>query len=259
MSLLHWRIHMSGRATVFSLALTLATAVCAPYRCVGEESATARSQPAVSGQDQSDPRNKPPLASPKMKAGERAGMRMRANRLGRDALDGMPKLGTDDSAGSADPFLTDEQIDRLMTFMQANFPVMHDRLARTRQRDPELFQKRIHQTARVLFPMVRAAAENPELGRKLVAEHQAQLALQDLKEKYSKAKDPSDQARIREQMRQQMDVAFEARIERLRLEVKQLQKRLDQATLNLARQEKDKEKFISSRLSDMLSSNSAAP
>lgn len=250
---------MSGRVAAFSVTIAWATMLCAPYRCFGEASATARSQPAASNQDDSEQRNKPPLAGPKLKAGERAGMRMRPNRLGRGALDGMPKLGTDDSLSSTDPFLTDEQIDRLMAFMQTNFPAMHDRLARTRQRDPELFQKRIHQTARVLFPMLRATAENPELGKKMVAEHQAQLALQDLKEKYAKAKDPSDQAKIREQMREQMDVAFEARIERIRLEVKQLQKRLDQATSDLARQEKNKEKFISSRLADMLSPNSAAP
>ena len=56
-----------------------------------------------------------------------------------------------------------------------------------------------------------------------------------------------------------MDAAFEARIERLRLEVKLLQKRLDLATQNLAKQEKDKERLISSRLSDMISSAGSTP
>jgi hypothetical protein len=251
---------MSGwRALGISITIALASISLSTSRGAAEETASAQSQPSAAAHEATEQQSKPSLAGPKMKNGERAGMRMRPNRLGRGPLGVGPDLGGDEPAGMSDPFLTNEQIDRLMSFMQTNFPVMHDRLARMRQRDPALFQKRIHQTARVLFPMVRAASENPELARKMVAEHQAQLALQELKEKYSKAREPAEQAKIREEMRQQMDVAFEARIERIRIEVKQLQKRLDRATQDLANQERDKEKLISSRLSDMISSAGSTP
>lgn len=173
----------------------------------------------------------------------------RASRADRRA---MKDRATSQPSDSDSDTLTDEQIDRLMTFLQRNFPVMHDRLARMRERDPANFKRLIHRAARTMFPMVRLAAENPELGEKMIAEHKAQLKVQELRDRYARTREP-EKAAIREELRQQVDIAFEARMDRLRFEVKQLQKRLDQAKDNLANQEKNKQQMIQDRLADLLS------
>jgi hypothetical protein len=171
--------------------------------------------------------------------GPRAGLRGRFNYL----------QGTAPGESALSP----EEVDRLMTFMQRNFPLMYQRLNRVRERDSAQFQRMINRHARSLLPMLNAARNNPELAQKMIAEHRARLEIQDLKDKYTHAADPDERARLREEMRRHMDVAFEARLERLRMEVQKLQQRLDDAKQQLSVQEQNKSRLIDEHLNDLLS------
>jgi hypothetical protein len=167
--------------------------------------------------------------------------------------------GRGERAGPEVSLLTDEQIERLMTFLEVRFPLMHQRLENARERDPAQFQRMINRAARFMFPIIRAAQENPELAEKMIAEHKSQLEIRELRDRYARTRDPAEQASLREQIRQQMEAGFEARIERLRLEVARLQQRLDDARGHLARQEQNKSRLIDERLSDLLSQGTPRP
>ena len=219
-----------------------------------EKRPAAQTQPSLGSNDSAATQPAGPLGGPRNRA---AGMRAKMNRFPRGPM--MDRGLPDSIAEAGDASLTDEQIDRLMKFMERNFPNMYVRLARVRDRDPAQFRKMIHRVARPMLPMLKAAAENPELAERMIAEHQSQLRIQELKETFTKTQDPAEKARIREQMRQQMVAAFDLRIDRLRMEVRQLQKRLDDAKGHLGDQERNKQRLIDQRLTDMLSRGGQTP
>ncbi len=203
------------------------------------------------GESLGDPKGPPPLAGPRDKKGgeDRPGPRDRG-RPGRGPMGDRPDRS---GPGGPDPdFLTPEQVDRLMGFIKENLPQFHERLAAARQNNPAAFRLMIHQAARRLFPIVRMKFENPELAEKMIAEFKAQIVIDDLTQRYRKAS-RAEREQLKPQLRQHVATRFDMRLERLRIEIRNLQRRLDEAKQELTDQEENKQELIDERLDDLLS------
>ncbi len=198
-----------------------------------------------------------PLTGPRGRRpnADRPGTRARAGRAGR----GPSADRRGEGPGPADAPLTQEQTDRLMAFLERNFPSMHQRLKAVREKDPVLFNRMITRTGRLMLPMVRAAMEDPALANTMIREHKLQMRLQELKTRYSRVRDPAEKEQIRLKMRDELDRIFETRLERIRIEIGRLQHRLDVARQELGTQEKSKDRLIDQRLSHMLSDTPPKP
>lgn len=154
--------------------------------------------------------------------------------------------------GPGEP-LTPEKVDRILLFMKRNFPVMHERLTMMRERNPEMFRRAMMRAAQSLGPMLRAALEDPELEKALVAEHKALMEMGELREKYHKTQDAAERQRLQDEIRGKMEIGYEARLARLRHLVSRLQEQLNRAQQDLTRQEERKSQFIDENLSRVLS------
>jgi hypothetical protein len=153
----------------------------------------------------------------------------------------------------AEPLLTQEQTEKLLQFTRDNFPDVYQRLAILRQESPVLFSRALNRVARSMIPLMRANTENPDLAQKMIAEHKAQLGVEELTLRYRKTQDAAQKQQLREQLRKKIEAKFDARLERLRAEIANLQRRLNEAQQNLASQEKEKQILIDRRLAELTS------
>ncbi len=145
---------------------------------------------------------------------------------------------------SGENFLTNDQTDRLMALAKDAFPQLHERLTIARENNPRLFRQMIVRVSRYAIPILKAKADNPELAEKMIAEHRAQMAVEELTQQYRAATDSARRDQLRIQIREQLEAKFDARLEKLRIEIRSLQRRLDDAKENLAQQERNKQKLL---------------
>jgi predicted phage tail protein len=111
----------------------------------------------------------------------------------------------------------------------------------------------IRRTARVILPILRVSGEDPELAKKMIAEQKTQMALEQLGRQYRNSTDPKEREQLKARIREQMALRSDMRLERLRNEIRNLQRRLDEAKEDLADQEKNKQALIDKKLEAFLS------
>jgi len=141
----------------------------------------------------------------------------------------------------APDFLTPQEREELMAFTQEHFPRIYELL----RDSPRAHQHRL--LKRVGWPMLRLLRlhrHDPELAEKLIAEHKIEMELAQLKRDYLEF--PSEAARenIKQKMRELLEQRFDLRQQRLELEIRALEKRLEEARQRLARQEGDRQRLV---------------
>jgi len=146
----------------------------------------------------------------------------------------------DDRDRSPD-FLTPQEREELMAFAKEHFPKMYELL----RGSPRAHQHRL--LRRVGWPMLRLLRlyrHDPELAEKLIAEHKIEMELAQLRRDYREF--PSEAARenIKQKMRELLEQRFDLRQQRLELEIRALEKRLEEARQRLVRQEGDRQRLV---------------
>lgn len=152
---------------------------------------------------------------------------------------------------SGENFLTNDQIDRLMMLAKESFPQLYEILASARENNPRLFQQKIVKVSRYAIPILKAKADNPELAEKMIAEQRAQMAIDELTRQYRATTKPARRDQLRIQIREQLEAKFDARLEKIRIEIRSLQRRLDDAKEHLAQQERNKQKLLDETTSNL--------
>jgi len=156
--------------------------------------------------------------------------------------------GNRPGGGAGGKPLTPDEIDKLMAFTRENFPEVHDRLSRLRQRNAEAFG---HMAGRV-HEMFRPAMDDPEMLERLKLGFRVERKLAELRRAYEAAETDEQRADIQTQMREQLSTRFDLRLDRLRLEIRELENRLERTRQDLAKHEQDKPGIIDDELAHLL-------
>ena len=149
--------------------------------------------------------------------------------------------------GSDQP-LTPRDIDELMQFAHDNFPAIHDRLDRLRQKNPREFQVLVRRVYNRLRPLMDMLHDNPQAAEKAIQEHRLQMIITGLVEQYRNAKSDDERSRLKTEIQAKIRERFDRHQERIRLEIQTLRKRLDEQERQLSKREQNKEELLRKEL-----------
>lgn len=155
--------------------------------------------------------------------------------------------------------LSPEEIDAVMRFSAAEFPMLHQKLARARDMKLPMFRPMINRVGRPMLHMMRMRDENPKLAEEMIGQHRVELELFELRRQYTEAGTDEERSRLKDQIRSKLETGFNHRLEFLKAEIAQFEARLDKAKKELARQQEDRSKLIDQHLENLLSGKEPSP
>lgn len=148
--------------------------------------------------------------------------------------------------------LTAKQIDETMSFIQEHFPIAHRLLSGLQMRNPRLFRRRLQHIAPRIMEMQRAVNDDPPIGRLLIADFRLESEIIELRHKYRLTDDAEKQAQIRNKLQDAIGKQFDVQIQRQKLTLNRLEKRLDAQRQRLDRQSDRRDQIVNDRLKDAL-------
>ena len=158
--------------------------------------------------------------------------------------------------GDLDP----KQMEEFMEFAREEFPLLYERIKQAREKHPRGWgPKMAGPFGQQMRKMIELRRENPELAKKIFAQHRNEMEIGDLHRQYREARTPEEKNAIAKEIRSHLETGFDLRLERLKLEIAQLEKRLKEARQNLADQEQNKATVIDKHHQKLLSSNKPLP
>lgn len=153
--------------------------------------------------------------------------------------------------GNAPPRrLSAEQIDEIMTLVKELMPVRHERLSILRKRNPEFFQRQIHQLAPVMFRIQESEGEMKEL---LIKDMQLDTDMRDTCDKLRKAQRPNVRDELTRELRGYVEQQFDVKQRKQKYMIAEFEKRLAEQKRHHEDREKNREKLVESRLKELTS------
>lgn len=157
------------------------------------------------------------------------------------------------------PELTDETLDKVMALVADKFPIMHQRLTRLREENPERFRRTIGRMVGVYHEYQMLKERHPEMAETLIDEIRGEQQLADLIEQHRAASgDAPKQAQIettmREAVRTQVNLMLkrrEARLADFGARIAQQQERLAEEQAKLADEKTRVDELVNQRLEDI--------
>ncbi len=157
------------------------------------------------------------------------------------------------------PELTDEMLDKVMALVADKFPIMHQRLTRLREENPERFRRAIGRMVGVYHEYQMLKERHPEMAETLIDEIRGEQQLGELIEQYRSASgDAAKQAQVetsmREAVRTQVNLMLkrrEARLADFASRIAQQQERLAEEQAKLADEKTRVDELVNQRLEDI--------
>ena len=154
-------------------------------------------------------------------------------------------------AGAEGEPMSPEQVKRLMAFTQQHFPDLHRRLAPLRKSNPAMFRKMLQRARGPIFDIMWIMEQHPKAAKRMIQVLRTEMELAELQKRYRAASE-DERASIKTRMRKQLEKLFDLRLERLRWEIQEFEKRLESRKRELAESESDKQRIIDDELKRML-------
>ena len=195
--------------------------------------------------DEMVPADPPPGHHPRGEMGERPRWGRRGDPQGR------PGFGRKFGRHDGEP-LTGEQIDRLMEFTREHFPKIHERLSRVRTSHHPAFQKMVRRVHGHVGMIMELEIDRPDLAGKMIQAMQVEMELTELQKEYRGVASAEQRDQVKRRMREQLDTRFDLRLERLRFEINELEKRLEETKRHLAERESNKDGIIDKDLERLI-------
>lgn len=150
---------------------------------------------------------------------------------------------------NAPDFLTEKEREALMAFAKEHFPQIYELL---KGAPPEHQHRILRRVGWPLLRLMRLQRHDPELAEKLIAEHKIEMELAQLKRDYQEFPSESARESIKQKMRTLLEQRFDLRQKRLELEIRALEKRLEEARQRLDRQESNRQKLVDAEVERMI-------
>lgn len=131
---------------------------------------------------------------------------------------------------------SDEDIEGLMKFMREHFPLIARRMDDLKRDDEELYRRSVRRMWPRFWLLKETYERDPEgRGRLMLADVQLEEDIRIKSRQYRQESDAARKARLGEELRGLLDRQFDVRLERRRLELVDLAKRLEEQTRRVDR------------------------
>jgi hypothetical protein len=165
--------------------------------------------------------------------------------------------------GGPPPELSDELLDKVMALVGEKFPVMHERLTRLRQENPERFRMAIGRMVGVYREFQALKERQPEMAEMLIQEIRNEERLRELAEQYQAAMGDAPrqgelETAMQEVVRQQVEFMLkrhEARLADFAERIAHQQARLAEEQARLADEKSRIDELVTQRVEDIKSGN----
>jgi DNA-binding transcriptional MerR regulator len=138
-----------------------------------------------------------------------------------------------------------EELERFLDFTREHFPRVHEKLVQARSDDPQAFRQMLWRVGPPMMRLVRLARDNPKEAERLILLQKLEMQIHETRDQYRNAKTDDERNKIRTEMRGLIEQKFDARQERLKAEIEELRKRLDE-------QDKRKQQIIDDEIGKAL-------
>jgi len=159
------------------------------------------------------------------------------------------------AAGRLPARLTPQQHQALMGFLAEHFPDMHDRLSHR----PKTASAARGRMFGQLWHLYQTYQRNPHLGRVLIADQKLEFRIRRHARRHAAATAPDARNQLRQDLRRMLAEQFDLRLQRRRLELKELQDRLEDQKRRLGRLEQSRQEVIHRRLERLISPDPGPP
>ncbi len=164
---------------------------------------------------------------------------------------GSGKLGKQQGRFFLDHMSEDER-GRVREFVETNFPEQAKQLSRWEQSNPERFRRRFRQMMPRLSHLMEEMENDPEIGKLGIEEIQIEFDIRRTAQKFLEAESAEDGQALRKQMTRLVSKQFDIRQERSKLQIAQLEKRLDRLEDRLAYQLEKRDRIIEHEVDERL-------
>lgn len=151
--------------------------------------------------------------------------------------------------------LTSQQHQALMKFLAEHFPDMHGRMSHQPKTAPAARGRMFGQ----LWHLYQTYQRNPGLGRVLIADQKLEFHIRRHARSHAAATDSDAREQLRQDLRRMLTEQFDLRLQRRRLELKELQDRLEDQRRRLERLEQSRQEVIHRRLERLTSPDAGPP
>jgi len=151
-------------------------------------------------------------------------------------------------------FISPEQTEQLMEFLQEHFPRRHRLLCRLRERNPDHFQKRLAEMAPRVLELLLRMKENPELGELLLEQQRLEDELREQVGSY-RALDEEDEAERQERragIEEIVSRLVEVRLQRREQEIASLERRLQEQKRGLEEDRENRAELVADEMERVL-------
>ncbi|MCO6438941.1 MAG: hypothetical protein J5J06_17745 [Phycisphaerae bacterium] len=124
--------------------------------------------------------------------------------------------------------ISPEQRDELRAFVREYFPMLHENLEGLRERNPQLYERRVERFAGPLLEIMETMKSDPELGAVLIEERRSEAQLRFLAAAYRRNKDDDRKPRMEERIRELTEKVVDLRQKRRELEIRRMETRLSE-------------------------------
>jgi len=129
--------------------------------------------------------------------------------------------------------MTDDEINKLIDFAKVHFPEVADHLQQLRKDDPQEFRRALRRMWPRLMIMKETFDRDPQLGNLMIEDHKLEQQIHGKVRDYRQQRDPNNKQKIGDELRQLLGQQFDIRLQRRRLELADLQKRLQEQSQRL--------------------------
>ncbi len=155
-----------------------------------------------------------------------------------------PQGPPDEAGGSIKP----EEVDEFLQFTREHFPEVHEQLLRARQHDGREFRQMLRRLGPPMLHLMRLWRNDPEEAERIIQIQKVEMQIREQKHRYDEADNSERRAAARSELQQLLDRKFDLRQERLKAEISDLRRRLDEQTRRLSDQDARKRQIIEGEL-----------
>jgi hypothetical protein len=141
---------------------------------------------------------------------------------------------------------------RVLTFIKDRFPLMYDELEELRERSPERYDHRMGRMAPEMIRLMEMLEVDPERARLLIKERFLDMKIRWAVRAVRHAADDDAREEAIEELRGLIAQAFDNRLERRKIEIRDLEARVQELRDRLEEAEQDRKQIIENEVEDIV-------
>jgi hypothetical protein len=155
--------------------------------------------------------------------------------------------------------LSDEEKEAIESFIEENFPLLHEELERVRSDGGVRYDRRMQRIAPEMRRMMELMVAQPERARLFIQERATDMRFRRAAFGYRQAEDDERRAALRAQLNELGEQLFDIRIQRREMEIRDLEQRIAELRSRIDEARANRDQIVADELERALSAKAPQP